>query len=50
MDKLSINVPVVYMGRDIWIWKGGGIHKEGCLKGCEIETFLGPEMAMSAAG
>jgi hypothetical protein len=42
---LIINVPVVYMGWDVWIWMGE-IHNKGRLKwvGPEIETFLGPEI------
>ncbi len=37
------------MGRDVWIW--GSNPLRGAFKGVgpEIETFLGPEMAMSAA-
>jgi hypothetical protein len=47
---LSINLPVVYMGRDVWIWMGC-ISYRGPFEGVgpEIETFLGPEMATSAA-
>jgi hypothetical protein len=47
---VTINVPVVYMGRDVWIWMGGNPYRgpfEGVGPG--IETFLGPEIKTSAA-
>jgi hypothetical protein len=48
-----MNVPVVYMGREVWIWMwgGGGNPQRGAFEGVgpEIETFLDPEMAKSAA-
>jgi hypothetical protein len=47
---LTINIPVVYMGRDVWIWMGGNPQRgpfEGV--GPEMETFLDPEMATSEA-
>ncbi len=47
---LTINVPVVYMGRDVWIWMGGNLQRglfEGV--GTESEIFLGPETATRAA-
>ncbi len=50
MQILTINIPVVCMGRDVWIWMGGNPQRgpfEGV--GPEIETFLGPEMATSEA-
>jgi hypothetical protein len=39
------NVPVVYMGRDVWIWKGGNPFF-GPFEGVcpEISTFLGPTL------
>jgi hypothetical protein len=36
----SYNVPVVYMGRDVWIWMGGVIHSEGRLKGWALKSRL----------
>ncbi len=42
------NVPVVYMGLDVWIWMGGNPFL-GAFEGVgpEIETILSPEMGMS---
>jgi hypothetical protein len=36
-DQLTINVPVVYMGRDIWIWMGGN-QLRGPLEGISGPT------------
>ncbi len=53
-EILTINVPVVYMARDVMIWMQAifiRIFLRGPLEGVgsEIETFLGPEMATSEA-
>ncbi len=39
---LTIIVPVICMGLDVWIWMvgGGGIHKEGRLKGWALKSRL----------
>jgi hypothetical protein len=44
IDKITINVPVVYMVRYVVVLTTKAILGVGGLK---IETFLGPEMATS---
>jgi hypothetical protein len=51
-ERITIIVPIVYMGRDELIFfYVGYIHFDGHWKGwaLKIKTFLGPEMAMSEA-